>query len=355
MTTTGAGAPERPGRPTIAHDVRLTDTTLRDGSHAMAHQFTELQVRDTVRALDRAGVEVIEVSHGDGIGGSSFNYGFSHTDEMTLIAAAAQEARTARIAVLLVPGIGTFDDLRRARDAGADIVRVATHCTEADVSPQHFALARELGMETVGFLMMAHRTSPEELARQARIMVDAGCQCPYVTDSAGALLMPEARARFEALLAEVGDEAWVGYHGHQNMSMGVANSAIAQEVGVRQIDGSLCALGAGSGNSPTEVLAAVFDRLGVSTGVDVSALLDAAEDVVRPYLPRWPKMDRNAIVQGWAGVYSSFLLHAEHAAERYKVPAHAILRRCGEVGLVGGQEDMIIDVAIQLAAEGEQG
>ena len=248
----------------------------------MAHQFTEVQVRDTVRALDRAGVEVIEVSHGDGIGGSSFNYGFSHTDEMTLIAAAREEARSARIAVLLVPGIGTFDDLRRARDAGADVVRVATHCTEADVSPQHFALARELGMETVGFLMMAHRTSPEELAKQARIMVDAGCQCPYVTDSAGALLMDDARARFEALLAEVGDEAWVGYHGHQNMSMGVPNSVIAAELGVKQIDGSLCALGAGSGNTPTEVIAAVFDRMGISTGVDVAALLDAAEDVVRP-------------------------------------------------------------------------
>jgi 4-hydroxy 2-oxovalerate aldolase len=342
-------------RPEITHDVRLTDTTLRDGSHAMAHQFTQAQVRDTVRALDRAGVEVIEVSHGDGIGGSSFNYGFSHTDEMTLIAAAREEARQARIAVLLVPGIGTVDDLRRARDAGADVVRVATHCTEADVSVQHFQAARDLGMETVGFLMMAHRTSPEELAKQARIMVDAGCQCPYVTDSAGALLMDDARVRFEALLAEVGDDAWVGYHGHQNMSMGVPNSVIAAELGVKQIDGSLCALGAGSGNTPTEVIAAVFDRMGITTGVDVAVLLDAAEDVVRPYLPRWPKMDRNAIVQGWAGVYSSFLLHAETAAERYKVPAHEILRRCGEIGLVGGQEDMIIDVAIQLAAAREQG
>jgi 4-hydroxy 2-oxovalerate aldolase len=167
--------------------------------------------------------------------------------------------------------------------------------------------------------------------------------------------MHEARARFEALVAEVGDEAWVGYHGHQNLSFGVANSVIAAEVGVKEIDGSLCALGAGSGNSPTEVLAAVFDRLGISTGVDVMALLDAAEDVVRPYLHRWPKMDRNAIVQGWAGVYSSFLLHAEHAGERYKVPTHEILRRCGELGLVGGQEDMIIDVALQLAREREEG
>ncbi|QKV80755.1 4-hydroxy-2-oxovalerate aldolase [Amycolatopsis sp. Hca4] len=338
-------------RPALPHAVRIVDTTLRDGSHAMAHRFTETQVRDTVRALDRAGVEVIEVTHGDGLGGSSFNYGFSLTDEMRLIAAAREEAKQAKIAVLLVPGIGTVDDLKRARDHGAGMVRVATHSTEADVSPQHFTAARDLGMETAGFLMMAHRVSPEVLAKQARIMVEAGCQAPYCTDSAGALLMHEARARFEALVAEVGDEAWVGYHGHQNLSFGVANSVIAHEAGVRYIDGSLCALGAGAGNSPTEVLAAVFDRLGIDTGLDVAALLDAAEDIVRPYLTRWPKMDRNAVVQGWAGVYSSFLLHAEAAAERYKVPAPDILRRCGELGLVGGQEDMIIDVAIELAGE----
>lgn len=338
-------------RPELRHDVRVIDTTLRDGSHAMAHQFTETQVRDTVRALDAAGVDVIEVTHGDGLGGSSFNYGFSRIDEMALIAAARDEANQAKIAVLLVPGIGTVAHLERARDAGADMVRIATHCTEADVSEQHFAAARALGMETAGFLMMAHRTTPEKLAEQARIMVDAGCQAPYVTDSAGALLMHEANARFEALLAEVGDEAWVGYHGHQNLSLGIANSVIAQQVGVRYIDGSLCALGAGAGNSPTEVLAAVFSRLGVDTGLDVMGLLHAAEDIVRPYLTRWPKMDRNAVVQGWAGVYSSFLLHAEAAAERYTVSAHDILQRCGELGLVGGQEDLIIDVAVQLAGE----
>jgi 4-hydroxy 2-oxovalerate aldolase len=338
-------------RPEIRHDIRITDTTLRDGSHAMAHQFTVAQVRDTVRALDDAGIEVIEVSHGDGLGGSSFNYGFSKTHDIELIATARQAARNARIAVLLVPGIGTVNDLRRARDAGADIVRIATHCTEADVSVQHFTVARELGMETVGFLMMAHRTTPQILAEQARIMVDAGCQCPYVTDSAGALLMDEAKARFEALIEAVGDDAWVGYHGHQNLSLGVANSILAIEAGVKQIDGSLCALGAGSGNSPTEVLAAVLDRMNIKSGVDVPALLDAAEEIVRPYLPRWPKMDRNAIVQGWAGVYSSFLLHAEQAAQRYGVPAHDILRRCGELGLVGGQEDMIIDIAVQMATD----
>jgi 4-hydroxy 2-oxovalerate aldolase len=335
-------------RPELTHDVRIVDTTLRDGSHAMAHQFTVDQVRRTVRALDSAGVEIIEVAHGDGIGGSSFNYGFSRADELDLITAAREEASRARIAVLLVPGIGTARDLRRAHDAGAEVVRVATHCTEADVSPQHFGVATELGMETAGFLMMAHRTSPQNLARQARIMVDAGCQTVYVTDSAGALLMDEATARFEALVAEVADEAWVGYHGHQNLSLGVANSVLAYQAGVRYVDGSLCALGAGAGNSPTEVLVTVFDRIGVKTGIDVDTILDAAADVVQPYLPRWPKMDRNAIVQGWAGVYSSFLLHAERASQRYGVPTQRILQRCGELQLVGGQEDMIIDIAIAL-------
>jgi 4-hydroxy 2-oxovalerate aldolase len=333
--------------------VRITDTTLRDGSHAMAHQFTCEQVRATVHALDAAGVAVIEVTHGDGLGGSSFNYGFSREDELELIKAGVEEATQAAIAVLLVPGIGTMDDLRGARAAGAAVARIATHCTEADVSIQHFGLARDLGMETVGFLMMAHRTSAAELARQARIMVDAGAQCVYCVDSAGALVLSDAQERVRAMVAEIGAEAEVGFHGHQNLSLGVANSVLAFQHGARQIDGALCALGAGAGNSPTEVLAATFDHLGVYTGVDVGGVLAAAEEVVRPFLPRWPKMDRTAIVQGWAGVYSSFLLHAERAAERYGVPAHEILQRVGELGYVGGQEDMIIDVALQLQQERE--
>jgi 4-hydroxy 2-oxovalerate aldolase len=344
MTASPAGA--EAGR-----ELRITDTTLRDGSHAMAHQFTEAQVRATVHALDSAGVAVIEVTHGDGLGGSSFNYGFSREDELTLIRAGVEEATQAAIAVLLVPGIGTMDDLRGARDAGASVARIATHCTEADVSIQHFGLARDLGMETVGFLMMAHRTTPAELARQSRIMVDAGAQCVYCVDSAGALVLGDAQQRVEAMVAEIGADAQVGFHGHQNLSLGVANSVLAFQHGARQIDGALCALGAGAGNSPTEVLAATFDHLGVRTGVDVGAVLAAAEEVVRPFLPRWPKMDRTAVVQGWAGVYSSFLLHAERAAERYGVPAHEILQRVGELGYVGGQEDMIIDVALELVRQ----
>ncbi|TCP53531.1 4-hydroxy 2-oxovalerate aldolase [Tamaricihabitans halophyticus] len=336
-----------------ARDLRLVDTTLRDGSHAMAHQFTEANVRDTVRALDTAGISLIEVTHGDGLGGSTFNYGFSLVDERVLIKAAAEEARNATIAVLLLPGLGTVTDLRAAADLGAGAVRIATHCTEADVSTQHFTEARKLGLETVGFLMLSHMSEPGALAKQARIMVDAGCQCVYVVDSAGALILEEAGDRIAALVAEVGDTAQVGYHGHQNLSFGVANSVLAYRAGARQIDGSLVALGAGAGNSPTEVLAATFDRLGIRTGVDADVLMDACENIVKPYITRLPVMDRSSIVQGYAGVYSSFLLHAERAAERYQVPAHEILYRVGANKYVGGQEDMIIDIALQLAAERE--
>lgn len=334
--------------------VRITDSTLRDGSHAVRHSFREEQVRAVVHCLDEAGVQVIEVSHGDGLGGSSFNYGFSEVDEIRLVAAAVEEARRARIAVLLLPGVGTVEDLKRAHDAGAEVARIATHCTEADVSIEHFGVARDLGMETVGFLMLSHRLGPEELAHQARIMVDAGAQCVYVVDSAGALLLSDAQARVRALVKEIGREAEVGFHGHQNLQLGVANSVLAYQAGARQVDGALCALGAGAGNAPTEVLVATFAKMGIPTHIDVDATLAAAEETVRPMLPRLPWADRSAVVQGWAGVYSSFLLHAERAAERYGVPAHEILQRVGEAGYVGGQEDMIIDIAIQLAAERER-
>ncbi|MGW7410457.1 4-hydroxy-2-oxovalerate aldolase [Streptomyces sp. NPDC054833] len=336
-------------------DLRITDSTLRDGSHAMSHQFTEGQVRAIVHALDTSGVEVIEVAHGDGLGGSSFNYGFSLEDEFDLIAAAVDEAERARIAVLMLPGLGTVEHLKRARSVGASVARIATHCTEADVSVQHFGAARDLGMETVGFLMLSHRIGPEALAEQARIMVDAGAQCVYVVDSAGALVLSDAQARVRALLDEIGDQAQVGFHGHQNLSLGVANSVLAYQAGARQIDGALCALGAGAGNAPTEVLAATFDRMGIWAGIDVPGVMAAAQDVVRPVIPRLPWMDRSAIVQGYAGVYSSFLLHAERASQRYGVPAHEILERVGQAGYVGGQEDMIIDIALQLAEERDLG
>ena len=338
-------------QPTNAAPIRLTDTTLRDGSHAVAHQFTNSQVRDVVRGLDDAGVEVIEVTHGDGLAGSTFNYGFSGTDELELIATAVQTARTARIAVLLLPGLGTVTNLRAARDVGASVARIATHCTEADVSVQHFGAARELGMETVGFLMLSHRTTPENLAKQARIMADAGCQCVYVVDSAGALLPDAVADRVSALVAELGSDAQVGVHAHQNLSLGIANSIAGYQAGARQIDGTLCALGAGAGNAPIEILVTAFERLGVPTGVDTDKILAVAEEVARPFIPRLPVADRSSIIQGKYGVYNSFLFHAQRAAERYGVTAHEILARVGQAGYVGGQEDMIIDVALAIANE----
>jgi len=334
-------------------DVRITDTTLRDGSHAMGHRFTERQVRDTVGALARAGVRVIEVTHGDGLGGSSFNYGFSATDELRLIAAARESSGDAAIAALLLPGVGRVADMRAAAAAGAGVLRVATHCTEADIAIQHFGAARELGLETVGFLMLSHMTTPADLAAQARIMADAGCQCVYVVDSAGALVMDGVVARVTALREELGDDAQVGFHGHENLGLGVANSVVAQQAGARQVDGSTRGLGAGAGNAPTELLATVFDRMGVRTGLDPLALVHVAEDVVAPFIPRTPIPDRDAIMLGYAGAYSSFLEHAHRAAETYGVPAHEILLEVGRRGYVGGQEDMLIDIAVRLAATAE--
>ncbi len=332
-------------------DVRVTDSSLRDGSHAKRHQFTEDQVVAIVAALDAAGVPVIEVSHGDGLGGSSFNYGFSKTPEQDLIAAAVRTAKRAKIAFLMLPGLGTKDDIRAALDSGASVCRVATHCTEADVSRQHFGLARELGLETVGFLMMAHSQPPEALARQARIMADAGCECVYVVDSAGALVMEQAGDRVAALVAELGSDAQVGFHGHENLGLGVANSILAARAGAVQIDGSTRRFGAGAGNTPVEAFVAAADKLGIRTGIDVFGIIDAAEDVVRPVMDDECQLDRLALLMGYAGVYSSFLKHAYRQAERYGVSGAQLLVRAGERKLVGGQEDQLIDIALELVAE----
>jgi 4-hydroxy 2-oxovalerate aldolase len=331
--------------------LRLTDTSLRDGSHHKRHQFTVEDVRSIVAALDGAGVPVIEVTHGDGLGGSSFNYGFSLTPEQELIKVAAETARQARIAVLMLPGVGVKDDILVSQDNGASIVRIATHCTEADVSVQHFQLARERGLETVGFLMMAHSQPPEALARQARIMADAGCQCVYVVDSAGALVLEQVSDRVSALVAELGEDAQVGFHGHENLGLSVANSVAAARAGAKQIDGSVRGFGAGAGNTPLEAFVGVCDKLGFETGVDFFKIVDAAEDVVRPVMPEECLLDRMALMMGYAGVYSSFLKHAYTQAERYGVSGAQILVRAGERKLVGGQEDQLIDIALELSRE----
>ncbi|MBO9314891.1 MAG: 4-hydroxy-2-oxovalerate aldolase [Chloroflexus sp.] len=326
---------------------RLTDTTLRDGSHPMRHQFTRQQVAAIVQALDRAGVPVIEVSHGDGLAGSSLQYGFSHTSEFDLIETARSNAERARIAALMLPGIGTRRELKEAAARGVQIVRIATQCTEADISEQHFGLAKELGLETVGFLMMAHMRSPEELVEQARLMEAYGADCVYIVDSAGAMLPQDAAARVRSLKAALSVQ--VGFHAHNNLGLGVANTLAALEAGADQIDGCLRGLGAGAGNAATELLAAVLDRLGMNPGLDVFGLMDAAEYIVAPIMPFQPFPDRDAITIGYAGVYSTFLLHAKQAGAQYNVDPREILVELGRRQAVAGQEDWIIDVALDLS------
>lgn len=328
---------------------RLTDSTLRDGSHAVAHRFTAEDAALIASALDRAGVPVIEVSHGDGLGGSSFNYGFSAQSEVDLVSAAASAVGQAQIAVLLLPGIGLAADLETVVEAGASVARIATHCTEADIAIQHLGKARQLGMEAVGFLMLAHMIEPHVLLEQARIMEMAGAQTVYVVDSAGAMTTDQARARVAALKEGLGSATQVGIHAHQNLGLAVANSIAAVEEGVDQVDGCTRGLGAGAGNCPTEVLVAVADRLGWQTGIDLLAIMDAAEDVVAPLMLREQIVNRSALTLGYAGVYGSFLLHAERAAERFDVSARDIILELGRRGVVGGQEDMIVDVALELS------
>jgi 4-hydroxy 2-oxovalerate aldolase len=333
-----------------ALDVRVTDTSLRDGSHAKRHQFTVADVTAVVSALDAAGVPVVEVTHGDGLGGSSYTYGFSLVNERELMAAAVRTASRARIAALMLPGVGTKDDIYACADIGVQVIRIATHCTEADISEQHFGLARDLGLETVGFLMMAHSQPPEVLARQARIMADAGAQCVYVVDSAGAMIMEDASERVAALVTEIGGQTQVGFHAHENLSLSLPNTILAVRAGAVQVDGSTRHFGAGAGNTATEAMAAVFDRLGIRTGIDVLAMIDAAEDVVRPMMDSEPVVDRLSLIMGYSGVYSSFLKHAYQAAQRYSVSSAEILLECGRQRLVGGQEDQIIHIAATLAA-----
>lgn len=333
--------------------IQLTEVCLRDGSHVVAHQFTEEQVRNVARGLDKAGMHYIEVSHGDGLGGSTLQYGKSLVDEMKLIEAAVDECENAKVAVLLIPGIGTVNELKQASELGARLVRVATHATEADVSAQHISKARELGMESLGFLMMAHTVSVEKLVEQAKLMESYGAEAVYVTDSAGALLPSEVRERIKALRNSLDIE--VGFHAHNNLSVAVANTIVAIEEGATRIDGSVRCLGAGAGNTQTEVLLAVMERMGIDVGIDLYKMMDLAEDIVGPLIPGSQEIRKGSLVLGYAGVYSSFLLHAERAGKRFGLDPRDILVELGKMKVVGGQEDMILDVATELAKNNKVG
>ena len=331
--------------------VKLHDMCLRDGMHSKAHQISIDEMVALSTALDAAGVPLIEVTHGDGLGGASVNYGFPAHSDQEYLEAVVPKMQNAKVSALLLPGIGTVDHLRMAHETGVHTIRVATHCTEADVAEQHIELGRSLGMDTVGFLMMAHMAEPTLLLEQARLMESYGANCIYCTDSAGYMLPEDVTARVAVLREGLKPDTEIGFHGHHNMAMGVANSLAAIAAGARRIDGSCAGLGAGAGNTPLEVLQAVLDRMGVQTGVDTFKLMDVAEDVVVPMMDHPVRLDRDALVLGYAGVYSSFLLHAQRASRKHGVRSADILVELGRRKTVGGQEDMIEDVALSLKAK----
>lgn len=332
-----------------AKKITLHDMTLRDGMHPKRHQMTLAQMTSIACGLDAAGVPLIEVTHGDGLGGSSVNYGFpAHSDEEYL-GTVIPLMKQAKVSALLLPGIGTVEHLRMARELGVHTIRVATHCTEADVSEQHIGLARKLDMDTVGFLMMAHMASPEKILEQARLMESYGANCIYCTDSAGYMLPEHVKARIGLLREKLKPETELGFHGHHNLAMGVANSVVAVEYGANRIDAAAAGLGAGAGNTPMEVFVAVCARMGIETGVDLFKIQDVAEDLVVPMMDHQIRIDRDALTLGYAGVYSSFLLFAKRAEAKYKVPARELLIELGRRGMVGGQEDMIEDTAMSMA------
>lgn len=331
----------------MAKKIRIIDSTLRDGMHAVSHQFTPEDMAEIAQSLDEAGVDTIEIGHGDGLGGSSFQYGFSNYSDEDYLKAVSGVLKKAKLDVLLIPGIGTKRELEAAAKYGVKVARIATHVTEADVGEQHIKLAKTLGMEAVGFLMMSHMATVDKIVEQAKLFESYGADLIYVTDSAGAMTPQDVFDRVKAVKEAV--SLPVGHHAHNNLALAVANTLAAIEAGATVVDGTCKGLGAGAGNTQLEALVAVLHKMGYETGIDLYKIMDVADDIVVPKMQRPQVIDKNSLTIGYAGAYGSFLLHALRAGEKFGVDARDILFEMGRRRTVGGQEDMIVDVAYELS------
>lgn len=339
----------------IKKHIRIVDDTLRDGSNTIRHQFTPEQMARVAEGLDKANIEVIQVGHGEGLAGSAIQYGFSAATDQEYLEAVSSVIKRAKLSIIIVPGLATKKDIELSSKYGAKVARICTHGTEADLSEQHIGLAKEKGMEAIGMLMMVHLVSPEKLLEQAKLMEGYGADVIYLSDSAGALTPFDVKKRFTVLREGLKPETQLGLHPHHSMGQSICNSLMAIECGATMIDGTCCGMGGGAGNAPTEVLAVILEKMGYDTGISLYAIQDVAEDIVRPIMPGPVTITRTSLMSGYAGVPARFLHQCNEQAERFGVEARDVMMELGRRKIVGGQEDMIIKVAHELAEKKKLG
>ena len=328
--------------------ILITDPTLRDGNHAVAHQLSAKQVAIYCSAADKAGIPIVEVGHGNGLGASSLQVGEALESDETLLKTAREHLINSKLSIHVIPGFATIErDLKKAIEFGVDIVRVASHCTEADITQRHIGFSREKGKEAYGVLMMSHMASPEMLVEEAKKMELYGAEAIIIMDSAGAYLPTDVSERITALVEAL--SVPVGFHGHNNLGMGIANSIAAVEAGAKILDGTAKGFGAGAGNAQIEILIAVLEKMGYHTGINLYKVLDAVDIAEKEIMPFVPTIKTESIVSGLAGVFSGFAKHVSRISKEYNVDPRDVYFELGKRNVVAGQEDLIIEVVLNLA------